>query len=356
MPPPSRTVLIAVAALVVVVVLIGARRNRFESDGPAPAEPPAAAVTGEARAPGQTTLTAGGAASPAVATRTYDPIASGTHRRTLLHDGDERSYLLNVPPNYDTTRALPLVLVLHGGGGRAESVIRQSEFDAVAEREGFFVAYPNGSSRLDNFILTFNAGGCCGYAVAQGIDDVGFARAVVAAIEREVRVDERRIYVTGMSNGGMMTYRLACEAADIFAAAAPVSGTLYQTDCSSSEPISLIAFHGTADTKVLYEGGQPDSPGDGRPRTDPSTAESVAFFVQHNGCATQPDSTRSGSIVSEFWSGCTAGTAVALYTVEGGGHTWPGGGRGLIIGGDSPTKELSATETMWEFFAAHPKS
>lgn len=302
--------------------------------------------------------TATTAASPTAQQASAQPSAAhiepGDYERTVTVDGRERHYVLHAPPDIDASQPASLVLVLHGGGGNAANAERMSGFSALADREGFFVVYPDGSGRLGDALLTWNAGNCCGFALASEVDDTGFIRALVESLLTELPVDPKRVFVTGMSNGGMMSYRLACEAADLFAAAAPVAGALNIPNCSPSVPISLVAFHGTADQSVRYEGGEPEIDADRAQRIDTSVAESVGAFVQRNGCDETALTTRSGSIVADIYGGCSGGTGVALYTVEGGGHAWPGGRRGSAIG-DLPTEELDATEVMWAFFESHPK-
>ncbi|KXK14629.1 MAG: phospholipase/carboxylesterase [Chloroflexi bacterium OLB14] len=175
--------------------------------------------------------------------------------RTLQHDGLERTYLLHVPSSYDENKATSLVLLFHGGGGNAENQQRTSGFNELANKEGFIVAYPNGTGKFSDKILTWNGGICCGYASENQIDDVGFIRALVTELQTQYNIDSKRIYATGFSNGGIMSYRLACEASDLFAAIAPVSGTQNFEACKPSEPVSLIHFHGTDDTHLPYNGG-----------------------------------------------------------------------------------------------------
>jgi len=142
-------------------------------------------------------------------------------RQTLVHGGIERHYVVRVPPDaIQTTAAVPLVLVLHGGGGNAEVTERMTGFSHKAAREGFIVVYPEGTGGFTRKLLTWNAGHCCGYAMEQKIDDVGFISVLLHKLIQEYPVDSARIYVTGMSNGGMMTHRLGIELSDRFAAIA----------------------------------------------------------------------------------------------------------------------------------------
>lgn len=279
---------------------------------------------------------------------------AGNQEKTIEVGGRTRSYVLHVPPQYDGRKALPLVIVMHGGGGNAANAERMSGFTSKADREGFLVAYPNGTSRFGNRLLTWNSGNCCAYALREKVDDVGFLRAMIAQIEREMRVDPTRIYATGMSNGGMMSYRLGCELADKLAAIGPVAGALNVDKCEPSEPVSVVAVHGMADQHVLFEGGQPKVQADRVPRVDKSVAYAMEFWRKANGCTSAVQKERSGIVREETYSGCRNGTEVKLYAIEGEGHTWPGGQAGRTQA-DQPTHAFSATDALWEFFVAHAK-
>lgn len=280
-------------------------------------------------------------------------LTSTTETRILSHGGLERSYILYLPASIDRDQPVPLVFVLHGGTGNAESAIRMSGFNEVADQNGFIVAYPNGTGRLsDDKLLTWNGGTCCGYAQKNDVDDVGFIRAVITDIEAIASIDPKRVYAAGMSNGGIMSYRLACEASDLFAAIAPVAGTLNFPPCNPLENVSVIDFHGTADQNLPYEGGFGS---DSLVNVDfVSAQDSVEFWVSFNGCESRPLTDLEDTIQHDTWMGCDNTSAVELYTIIGGGHAWPGGGSGWP-GSDQPTDVISASELIWEFFAAHPK-
>jgi polyhydroxybutyrate depolymerase len=282
-----------------------------------------------------------------------DEFRPGNHELALTAGGRERTYLLHLPPVYDGNRSLPLVIVLHGGGGNAEGAVRMTGFSKKADKEGFVVVYPNGSGRLKTRLLTWNSGNCCGYAMDSDMDDVGFIRGLIDELVKTRAIDPNRVYVTGMSNGGMMAYRLGCELSEKIAAIAPVAGALNIENCQPANPVSVIIFHGTADEHVLYNGGEPIKKVDRHARVDKSVSYAVSFWVKHDACSDTPKRSEKGSIRTEIYDGGKDGAEVVLYTVNGGGHAWPGGEAYLL--GAEPTKEISATDLMWDFFVRHPK-
>ncbi|MBW2405591.1 MAG: hypothetical protein JRF42_17830, partial [Deltaproteobacteria bacterium] len=224
-----------------------------------------------------------------------------------------RSYEIHLPPAYDGSTPLPLVLNFHGFTSSGLGQQRSSNMDVTADRAGFAVAYPNG---LDS---SWNAGICCGRSATFDVDDVGFARAVIEDIGARGCIDEARIYATGMSNGGFFSHRLACEAADVIAAVAPVSGVLGIDDaeCTPARPIPLIQLHGTGDMLVPYEGGGLAG--------SQSVADSIAGWLARNGCTEESSvSYQNGMATCETFDQCDGDASVTLCTIEGAGHCWPG--------------------------------
>lgn len=277
----------------------------------------------------------------------------GDYDRALTFAGRARTYTVHLPRGIGDEYALPLVIVLHGGGGNDDNAARMTRFSAQADKEEFIVVYPNGTGKLQDRILTWNSGNCCGYARDNNVDDVGFIRALIEQLQREYPINPKRIYATGISNGGMMAYRLACELSDKLAAIAPVAGAL-NVECIPAQPVAVIAFHGAADQHVLYDGGAPISKLDPRPRTDNSVAFAISFWVKQNQCAASPQKLERGKTTVETYSNCRNNAEVVLYTLKDFGHAWPQGARGTILA-DDPTAEISATAVIWEFFAKHPK-
>jgi polyhydroxybutyrate depolymerase len=270
--------------------------------------------------------------------------AAGTESKTLEFGGRTRTYLVHAPEGYDGKTPLALVLVLHGALQGATNVEPVSGMSAKADKEKFLVVYPNGTSR-SGLAPTWNAGACCGYAQTNKVDDVGFLRALIDQLEHDYTVDPKRIFATGISNGGMMSYRVACELADRIAAIAPVEGA-QDVDCRPSGPVSVLAFHGTADLLVPYNGGTTAFQV-GSKRKDTPVSSTVAFWVKQDGCSKTPGREETSLLRIDTYTGCTGGAGVTLYTIEGGRHMWPGT---RLSGNDVP-----ATDIMWSFFAAHPK-
>lgn len=297
--------------------------------------------------------------SPAAATSARLRVQASTvgqdRLETLSMFGVERYFWLHLPRKLHHGGKLPLVIVLHGGGGNGEEVARMTNFSDLADREGLIVVYPEGSGRLRHRFLTWNSGSCCGWALDHKVDDVSFLRHLISNLKQRLPVDDRRVYLTGFSNGGMMTYRAACELSSQIAAIAPVAGALDVKSCEPTSPVSVVIFHGTNDEHVLYGGGAPVKLVDRRhPRIDRSVAYAFRFWAARDGCGRTLTTSSGGSILEEVREGCTDGTAVVLYAIRGQGHAWPGGTRGAPWA-DPPSREIDATETIWSFFAQHPK-
>lgn len=283
-------------------------------------------------------------------------LGPGDHSRTIHVDGSERSYVVHVPPQAAADSPLPLVLAFHGGGANARSMVVFSGLNKKADQAGFIVVYPDGSGRLER-MLTFNAGNCCGQAAARNVDDVAFVRHVLDDVEGVAKVDPRRVFATGMSNGGMMAYRLASEMSDRIAAIAPVSGPMGTKECRPDRAVSVIHFHGDADEFAPFAGGEGRGPSGTHFY---SVDHSINAWVDANQCDKHPVTTRlpdrehDGTTVRQVrYASGRDGAEVVLVVIEGGGHTWPGKEPRLRALGVS-TRDISANDMMWEFFRRHP--
>jgi polyhydroxybutyrate depolymerase len=223
---------------------------------------------------------------------------------------------------------------------------------ALARTAGFIVVYPNGTGRFADRLLTWNAGTCCGLAARRGVDEVAFVRALLDTLEATLPVDPNRIYATGMSNGGMMSYLVGCRLGDRIAAIAPVSGELTFADCKPARPVSLLVIHGTADENLPYAGGVGAKALDRHEVRSVDSALGIWRGVAR--CPAAPRVQRTGSVMHATYAPCAGGAVVELYQIGGGPHAWPGGQRmGRML--DEPSRALDATKVVWDFFAAHPR-
>ncbi|MFM7056376.1 MAG: alpha/beta hydrolase family esterase [Planctomycetota bacterium] len=290
-------------------------------------------------------------------------LGPGDHTRRLRVGSMDRRYLVHIPQSCDGKQPSPVVLVFHGGGGNPSGMVQLCGMNAKADQAGFIVVYPYGTGRLDNSLLTFNGGECCGYAKDNGIDDVGFTKALLDDLAKVVNVDADRVYATGLSNGGIMSHRLASELSDRIAAIAPVGGPLMLETLHNDRAVSVMQFHGTKDEHAPYAGGFGKGflgrNGITKFRSVESTMES---WVRANGCNVKPavtmlpDQADDGMRVTrKTWSGGRSGSEVVLIEIEGGGHTWPGRHPVASQLGES-TMDISANDLMWEFFQRHPRT
>ncbi|MDR7544038.1 MAG: PHB depolymerase family esterase [Armatimonadota bacterium] len=289
--------------------------------------------------------------------------ASAPASGALSFGGFERTYRLYVPGTLDRSHPSALVLALHGGGGTGEAMekLTRGGLNRLADRDGFVVVYPDGLERHWN-----DGRGVAAYrAHRENIDDVGFLTALIDHLARALPIDRTRIYATGISNGGLMSFRLAREAATVIAAIAPVAISMSEQIVRMRQParaVPVLMMPGTLDPLVPYTGGEiggalaPARFSLGRVI---SVADAVRYWVEHNQCAAPPtvtmepdrdplDGTR---VRREVYGSCRDGAEVALYAVDGGGHTWPGGLQYLperIVGRTS--RDMDANEVIWGFF------
>jgi len=274
---------------------------------------------------------------------------------TLTHDGVERHHLIRLPSGPRPATGYPLVLVLHGGGGNAAITERMTGFTDQARSANFIVVYPQGTGRFGDRLLTWNAGHCCGYAMKQRVDDVGYLRALIAHLKQTLPVDPRRVYLTGMSNGAMMAHRAGIALADQVAAIAPVVGTLFGDEPRAVAPVSLLAINGALDHNVPPAGGAPGGPGrrswDGTPARP--ALDQGRYWAQADGCKADPVTSRAPQALVHTWT-CPDGLGVQTLLIDDNGHAWPGGDKGYR-GGDTPNPAFDATATIWRFFEAHPR-
>lgn len=287
----------------------------------------------------------------------------GNHELSVRAGARERQYILYVPPKLPEKPAL--VLHFHGGGAHAAEQQRYARMDATADRERFLVAYPDGSGPLRGRFLTWNGGACCGPAAAENVDDVGFVRALLEDLAKRQPYDRERVYATGLSNGAMMSYRLAAELSDRIAAIAPVAGSMVVQRFNPPRPVPVLHIHSVDDGRALYQGGLaapfPIQLGNTRV-LHPPVEERLAEWARANGCGTPmaagekrdwlaPDGTVHGATLYA-WPKCRAETL--LWKLSGAGHVWPGGIPDylpLLLGPGSAV--IDANAEIWRFFSRH---
>jgi polyhydroxybutyrate depolymerase len=283
---------------------------------------------------------------------------------SIIFTGLERTYRTHILASYDKATPLPLLIALHGGGGTGKAMekLTLGGFNKLSDRERFIVVYPEGIEK------NWNDGreNVKYRAHREKIDDVGFISALIDHLVKQYNIDVRRIYVTGISNGAMMSFRLACELSEKITAIAPVAGAMPEnlpSRCTPSRPIPVFMISNTDDRLVPWGGGDVRF---GRKTFGRvlSVQETVKYWVNHNQCSSLPtismepdrdpkDGTR---VRKELYNQCGESSDVVLYAIEGGGHTWPGGHQYLpawIVGKTS--RDIDANEVIWDFFKRHTK-
>jgi polyhydroxybutyrate depolymerase len=259
--------------------------------------------------------------------------------------GAKRQYNLYRPPMPDDRRP-PLMVVMHGGFGNADSIERMVGMNDIADREKFLVAYPQGTAPPMEGMSerrTWNAGTCCGAAVRKNVDDVGFVAALIDDVDAVHGIDRRRVYAAGMSNGAMMVYRLASEIPERLAAVIVVAGSLGVDDCSKGKDVPILHIHGEHDGNVPFAGGRGEAGMSAVAHR--SVPETIARVLAPRG--THTCDTKSGDGLERSIYQCSNGAPLELVVVRGGVHGWPGGrGRGEEARGSS---SLSASEAAWAF-------
>jgi polyhydroxybutyrate depolymerase len=262
---------------------------------------------------------------------------------TIVSSGRKREYLLHVPRSYDRAKSTPLVISLHGASMWPAQQMNLSRWNRLADEQGFIVVYPSGSGMPK----VWNVG--------RGVDlmrDVGFISALIDTLEATYNIDPTRIYANGISNGGGMAFVLSCTLSDRIAAVGLVAAaqSLPWTWCTDRRPVPIIAFHGTADRWVPYDGGRNRI----GPETFPSVLSWTADWARRNRCGSNPvDSVVAADVTRLEYPNCAADAGVVLYTIRGGGHSWPGGKPmpQWIVGRTS--NSIDATSRMWAFFREH---
>ena len=272
---------------------------------------------------------------PSVSTTTNAGNAlPGDYAEQMLVDGQARQYRIHVPRSYRPDQPIPLVINLHGYSSNAAEQERVSQMSSKADQAGFIVVHPEGLGSPQ----TWHVG-----PRSESEADLLFLRDMISQLQSRFSIDPARIYVTGISNGAQMANRLGCELSEVVAAIGPVSGGYPPSqECNPSRPVPIVAFHGTEDKLIPYEG---------QGRLFLPAREWAAGWAARNGCDPTPVVTfQKGEVTGETWSNCKAGADVTFYTIFGRGHSWPGS----VMPAEITTHDINATDVIWEFFIAHP--
>jgi polyhydroxybutyrate depolymerase len=283
----------------------------------------------------------------------------GKYQQSIEFEGRTRSYLLYLPPAVTGPKALPLLLAFHGGGGQGQSMQRLTGFNTLADQQGFIAVYPDAVDK------NWNDGRDSPFLASQreGINDTGFVSALIDHLSHNLNIDPKRIYATGMSNGGIFSQMVGCELAGKIAAIAPVAGSMatkLAPNCNPARPLPVMMIMGTDDPLVPWQGGAVVNDKRG---TVLSVADTIQKWVAFDGCDSTPTITREPDkdpqdgtqVRREAYSSCKDSTEVILYAVEGGGHAWPGGPQYApppLIG--KTNRDINASQLIWDFFSRHP--
>ncbi len=286
-----------------------------------------------------------------------EPLAPGSNStRSLQVDGRERSYIVHMPTGYDATKPTAVVLIFHGAFTNAAITVAYSGLNATADDKNFIAVYPNGTGQREP-ALFWNAGDWGKARLRDPPDDVKFVAAVLDDLAKVANTDAKRIYATGISNGGMMCYKLAAELSTRIAAIAPIAGTQSFENAQPKRPVPVLHFHGTEDKLVPYDGPKLASE---RLMGLKSVDDTVRIWAKLNACPEKPkieslpDKADDGTTVRRLTYGPGKdGSEVVLIEIKGGGHSWPGRSMPLELFGRS-TKDISANDMLWEFFQRHP--
>lgn len=275
-------------------------------------------------------------------------------------DGRRRHFRLYVPRSLPEGEAAPLLIALHGGLGSSDQFAVNSGLDGLAEANRFVVVYPDGIRAVPDRpgLQTWNGGYCCGPAVRQNVDDVGYVRLLIELLEARFELDSERIFAVGHSNGAIMAYRLACELSDRIVAIGVQAGSLGIDACQPVKPVSLLHLHGLADSNHPLDGGLGTGVSGVAFRSGRAAVETIATV---DGCDGEPviEVTLSNPDVEvSTWKNCRSGAEVRLVTVEGASHAWMGhaassDAAAALVG--EPYADFDASRAIWSFLDQHPR-
>ena len=276
---------------------------------------------------------------------TFSSFSQQTINASITHDGIQRDYILYIPELYDGSTAVPLVLNFHGYGSNAAQQMFYGDFRDIADTEGFLLVHPEGTTLIGNQFWNVGFPG-----LSSTIDDVGFTEALIDELATLYTIDLDRVYATGMSNGGFMSFLLACQLSEKIAAVASVTGSMTQDtfdDCNAQLPTPVLQIHGTEDDVVLYNENNLSLP----------IPDVISYWVDHNNCETTPTTTTlpdldvsdGSTIEHSVYEDGDNGITTEHMKVIGGGHTWPGS----VLNSAGTNQDIDASMEIWLFFSRY---
>jgi polyhydroxybutyrate depolymerase len=283
-----------------------------------------------------------------------EPLGAGNHTRSLTVGDLKRSYIVHVPKGYDPKKPTPVVLAIHGAAMNGALMMNYTGLNTKSDDAGFIAVYPDGTGIGP--VQVWNAGNFRGVAVRSQADDVAFLNKLLDDLGTVVNVDPKRVFACGMSNGGMMSYRLAAEMSERIAAIAPVAGTVALDESKPKRPVPVLHIHGLKDSIVPYDMKGMKAPQFAKLK---GVEESVKLWVKLNGCDESPKVetiSKPGDemkVTRSTWANGKEGSEVVLIAIDEAGHTWPGQPTPLKLLGRTATN-VSANDLIWEFFQKHP--
>ncbi len=281
------------------------------------------------------------------------PAANALNAHSIKHHGKARSYYTAYPA-HQLTKNMPVVIVLHGGGGNGQNAAAMTGFDKLAVQEGFIAVFPDGNARGRMNLRTWNAKHCCAYAMKSQADDVGFLTAVIDDVVKRFDANADAVFMTGLSNGGMMTHHYAAARPDKLKAAAPVISGLFGDEVMPHKAVPMLIINSVLDKSIPVDGGH--TGGRAKNQWDGTPFKPIsyqgAFWAANNGCEVSGPNTTKYQLYQVDKFDCPINADVMHYITYDGGHSWPGGQKGTKRA-DGPSEAFNASSLIWSFFSTY---